>query len=112
MAFQTSLSRYSRALSGAIRRFAESEGWGPDEYAAVASFDPKSEFTYITVGSVRPVDSYRWHAGIKREIRETFGAQTSSGTQNVLVIRNLENLDQIHDHRYLDEDEIDLTDML
>ena len=111
MALTTSLDSLAQALTRAVHNFAEAEGWSQSDYAMMAAFNRETEYLYLRVGSIQPLERHRWFRGIMDQLAIEFGSWARAAEAVNLTIRQLERLDQIADSFPLNDDEIDLTDM-
>jgi hypothetical protein len=107
MAVKTPLRLAARKLGDLIRAFGAGEGLRHDEFAIAGTFDEPTERFYLTVGSIRPIDRYRWHSGILNAIRKDY----SDTSWLVLVVRNVNRIDQVYDEMVIGDGEVDVTDM-
>src|SRR4051812_26909196 len=112
MAIKTSLRLITRRISRAVRESAARLGLAPGDYALVGSYDKKSDRISLTFGTNRTIDEDRLYSDILQEIRKSFPESPQITMFVGLVIRRVQNLDDIYINSFSEEDEEDLTEML
>jgi hypothetical protein len=112
MAIKSSLSLIARRISQAVRASTAAQGLAPGDFALVGSFDERTDRISLTLGTDRQVDERRLYSDTFLQIRRLFPEFPQITMHVGLVIRSVQNLDEV----YLDfngaEDELDLTEML
>ena len=89
MAVQTSLRTVTRRIGDAIRSFVAGMGIDQSHVAIAASLDMENDRIYLVVGSDLPIESRRWHPGIRKAIRKAFEGTPDIDSRLVLVVRNV-----------------------
>ena len=112
MALKTSLRLVARRIAEAVRRYAAAQGLPPGDYALTGTYDGEADRISLTLGADRPIDERRWYAGILQEIRKSFPEAPHLTMHIGLVVRTVQNLDDVYLESSPGADEIDLTELL
>ena len=112
MAFKSSLRSVAQRISRAVRNSTSSQGLAPADYALAGSSDERTERISLTIGVDRQVDELRLYADTLREIRESFPESPQFTYHIGIVIRRVDDLDEIQFEPTAAEDEVDFTDLL
>jgi hypothetical protein len=102
----------ARTIARAVRSYASRHGLPPDDYALVGTFDEKTERIRLTFGTDRKIDELEWYSGLLEEIRRSFPSFPQITMNIGLVVKTVNNLDEIYLNHIVAEDESDLTELL
>lgn len=112
MALKPALRIIGRRLYEAASRSAHDQGLSPEDFALVGSYKESTDRIYLTLGTDHPVDDRRWYADTLQQIRQSFPDYPHITMHLGLVIRKVQNLDELYWDVASTEDEIDLTNYL
>jgi hypothetical protein len=66
----------------------------------------------LTLGADRPIDERQWYADLLQAFRQSFPGHPQLAMHIGLVVRQVQDLDEVYLANLKVEDEIDLTDLL
>src|SRR3954471_10910405 len=112
MAIKSSLRLIARRISEAVKEASARQGLAPGDYALAGTFDEKTDRIYLRLGTDRTIDQDRWYADTLQEIRKSFPDFNQITLHINLVVRKVQNLDEIYWDYGDGESELDMTEML
>src|SRR5438128_555586 len=112
MAVTTSLRLISKRISEAVRRSTAAHGILPGDYALVGTFNERTDRISLTLATDRSIDDSHLYADTIQEIRRSFPESPQLTMYIGLVIRKVQNLDEVYFNSGDAEDKVDLTGML
>ena len=112
MALKGKLRLIARRISEAARRSSSLQGLLPGDYALAGTIDEATDQISLTLGTDRTIDGHRWYADTLQEIRRVFPEAPQITMQIGLVIRHVENLEEVYWEAAGSESERDFTEML
>ena len=111
MAIKTSLRPIVSRISEALRRSTTSQGMLPGDYAIIGSFDENTDRISLLLGTDQSIDSGQLYADSLQEIRRSFPEDPQFTMHVGLVIRKVQNVEEIYYDSIAGDDEIDLTEL-
>ena len=111
MAFKSALSVFSRRIGQAVRKAADGFGLVPGHYALLGTYDEDSDRFTLTFRSDHPIDEKMVYSAILDEIRAAFPEFPHFAYHITLVIRTVQDLNELSFESLGGEQELDLSEM-
>ncbi|WP_165066031.1 hypothetical protein [Paludisphaera rhizosphaerae] len=114
MALKAYMRPTLRRIGREIADYVALQGFRRSEFALVGAWSERTGRISLVLGTTKDVDGSRWYSDILARLRESFTqAGDPYATWHVgLVIRTIENEDQLYSSFRVNDDEEDVTDFL